>query len=78
MNLKQGCMFFSNHVLLYGHSPRIGRELALRSVILLSECDKAKESHGSQGVCGEATVLTDHRTQAGQRERGEDGRGKGQ
>lgn len=76
MNLKQGCMFFSNSVLLCGYSHRIGRELALESVVLLSECDKAKESQGTQGACREATVLTDHRIQAGQRERGEDAWGK--
>lgn len=69
MNLKQGRMFFSNHVLFCGYSHRIGRELALESVVLLSECDKAKESQGSQSVCREAIVITDHRIQAGQRER---------
>lgn len=38
-------------------------------VVLLSKCDKTKESLGSQGVCMEATVVIDHKIEAEQRGR---------
>lgn len=37
------------------------------STVLLSEWDRAEEGTGVRSVCREATVMTDHRIQAGQR-----------
>lgn len=60
---------FSLTVLCSVDTVRTGRELAPVSVVLLRECDKAKESPGSQGVRREAAVIIDHRIQARQRGR---------